>query len=145
MRYEAHSPPYDVKYPTTDFPISGTGTINLFIAGWTVKKFGPRAALMCQTFVPAVRVATQIIGVVAGRREGMLIIQSTQLITMLGGPAGYILIINIIAGEVVEPVRRTAVFGMLQGAIMLGQGLGYLSTSPHLQNYLGIPHALASP
>ena len=37
------------------------------------------------------------------------------------------LVINIIAGEVVEPLRRTAVFGMLQGCIMLGQGVGYLS------------------
>ncbi len=37
------------------------------------------------------------------------------------------LVANIIAGEVVEPLRRTAVFGMLQGSIMLGQGIGYLS------------------
>jgi hypothetical protein len=39
------------------------------------------------------------------------------------------LVVNIIAGEVVEPERRTAVFGQLQGAIMLGQGLGFLSKS----------------
>jgi hypothetical protein len=37
------------------------------------------------------------------------------------------LVANIIAGEVVEPIRRTAVFGMLQGCFMLGQGIGYLS------------------
>lgn len=54
-----------------------------------VKKFGPRTALMAQTFVPAIRVATQILGVVAGKRTGMIIIQSTQLITILGGPVGY--------------------------------------------------------
>lgn len=42
------------------------------------------------------------------------------------------LVVNIIAGEIVEPVRRTAVFGKLQGAIMLGQGLGYLSKTPPL-------------
>ncbi|KAJ6442346.1 Chromosome segregation in meiosis protein 3 [Purpureocillium lavendulum] len=116
----------------TQFSILGMsttlcGTLNLFVAGWVVKKFGPRAALMAQTFVPAVRVATQIIGVVAGKRAGMIIIQCTQLITILGGPAGYILVVNIIAGEVVEPSRRTAVFGMLQGCIMLGQGIGYLT------------------
>ncbi|KAM5372995.1 hypothetical protein ACJZ2D_007206 [Fusarium nematophilum] len=103
------------------------GTLNLFVAGWAVKKVGPRAALLCQIFVPAIRVATQIIGVVAGKQEGMMIIQATQLITILGGPAGYILVVNIIAGEVVEPIRRTAVFGQLQGAIMLGQGIGYLT------------------
>lgn len=37
------------------------------------------------------------------------------------------LVVNIIAGEVVEPERRTATFGKLQGCIMLGQGLGFLS------------------
>ena len=63
--------------------------MNLFISGWTVKKIGPRAALIVQTFVPAIRVLTQIIGVIAGKRAGIIIIQSTQLITMLGGPAGY--------------------------------------------------------
>lgn len=36
------------------------------------------------------------------------------------------LVVNIFASEVVEPARRTLVFGMLQGAIMIGQGLGYL-------------------
>ncbi|KAF4984886.1 hypothetical protein FZEAL_39 [Fusarium zealandicum] len=103
------------------------GTMNLFVTGWMVKKFGPRAALLAQVFIPAIRVATQIIGVMAGKREGMVIIQATQLITILGGPAGYILVVNIIAGEVVPAVRRTAVFGQLQGAIMLGQGIGYLT------------------
>ncbi|KAI5459434.1 major facilitator superfamily domain-containing protein [Mariannaea sp. PMI_226] len=116
----------------TQFSILGMsttlcGTLNLFVAGWTAKKFGPRIALMVQTFVPAIRVATQILGVVAGKRTGMMIIQCTQLITILGGPAGYILVVNIIAGEVTEPVKRTALFGKLQGAIMLGQGIGYLA------------------
>ncbi|KAF5690417.1 major facilitator superfamily transporter [Fusarium circinatum] len=103
------------------------GTLNLFVAGWTSKRFGPRAALLCQILIPAARVVTQILGVVAGGEKGMIIIQATQLITILGGPAGYILVVNVIAGEVVEPIRRTAVFGQLQGAIMLGQAIGYLS------------------
>ncbi|KAL2192505.1 hypothetical protein P885DRAFT_72919 [Corynascus similis CBS 632.67] len=103
------------------------GTINLFVAGWMVKRFGPRAALMVQTFVPAIRVATQVLGVLAGGQAGIIIFQCTQLITIIGGPVGYILIANIIAGELVAPLRRTAVFGMLQGCIMLGQGVGYLT------------------
>ncbi|EFY85356.1 hypothetical protein MAC_08605 [Metarhizium acridum CQMa 102] len=116
----------------TQFSILGMsttfcGTFNLFVTGWFCKRFGPRLALMMQTFFPAVRVLTQILGVIAGKSAGMMIIQATQLITILGGPAGYILAVNIIAGELVEPVRRTAVFGMLQGAIMLGQGIGYLT------------------
>ncbi|RFN48028.1 major facilitator superfamily transporter [Fusarium flagelliforme] len=140
--YDSH-PPYDgpgdrcsrdeiAAGTATQFSILGMsttfcGTMNLFLAGWTAKKFGPRAALLVQIFIPAIRVVTQILGVLTGKREGMLIIQATQLITILGGPAGYILVINIIAGEVVEPIRRTAVFGRLQGAIMLGQGVGYLT------------------
>ncbi|KAK0761904.1 hypothetical protein N5P37_004703 [Trichoderma harzianum] len=103
------------------------GTLNLFIAGWTVKKIGPRAALMIQTFVPALRVLAQILGVIAGKRTGILIIQATQLVTIIGGPAGYILITNIFVSELVEPARRTVVFGKLQGSIMLGQSVGYLA------------------
>jgi hypothetical protein len=66
--------------------------LNLFVAGWTVKQVGPRLALAVQTIVPAIRVATQILGLIAGKRVGMLIIQSTQIITVVGGPAGYMLV-----------------------------------------------------
>ncbi|KAF5560220.1 major facilitator superfamily transporter [Fusarium napiforme] len=140
--YESH-PPYDgpgdrcsrdeiaagtaTQYSILGMSTTFCGTLNLFVAGWTSKKFGPRAALLCQILIPAARVVTQILGVVAGGEKGMIIIQATQLITILGGPAGYILVVNVIAGEVVEPIRRTAVFGQLQGAIMLGQAIGYLS------------------
>ncbi|KAB5575323.1 hypothetical protein GE09DRAFT_591239 [Coniochaeta sp. 2T2.1] len=103
------------------------GTFNLFVAGWMVKKFGPRTALMVQTLVPAVRVLTQILGVMAGGEKGIVIFQVTQVVTVFGGPAGYILLVNVIAGEVVSPARRTAVFGRLQGCIMLGQAIGYLT------------------
>ncbi|KFA77500.1 hypothetical protein S40288_04264 [Stachybotrys chartarum IBT 40288] len=102
------------------------GTMNLFVAGWMVRKFGPRLALIVQTLIPAVRVAIQLLGVMVGKRPGMHIVHCSQLITVLGGPTGYILVINIIAGEVVEPLKRTATFGKLQGCIMLGQSLGYL-------------------
>ena len=65
------------------------GVLNLFIAGWTVKKVGPRSALMLQTFVAAIRVSTQILGVLAGGRAGIIIFQFTQAITIIGGPVGY--------------------------------------------------------
>lgn len=102
------------------------GTLNLFVTGWTVKRWGPRFALIVQTFVPGIRVLAQISGVIAGGKAGINIIQGTQLITILGGPAGYILVVNTIAGELVEPMKRTAVFGQLQGCIMLGQAIAYL-------------------
>lgn len=39
----------------------------------------------------------------------------------------YRLVVNTIAGEVVEPMARTALFGRLQGGIMLGMSLGLWS------------------
>ncbi|KAM3500474.1 hypothetical protein MY10362_006370 [Beauveria mimosiformis] len=151
--YYDHHPPYtghgdrcarnEIAAGTaTQFSILGItttlcGTVNLFVAGWAVKKWGAKTAILFQTFVPAVRVLAQIIGVVAGKTLGMNIIQATQLITIFGGPSGYILVINIIAGEVVSPMRRTAVFGMLQGCFMLGQSLANFSGGL-LGNTLGI-------
>ena len=115
----------------TQFSILGMsttfcGTWNLFVSGHQVKRWGPRAALGIQTFVPALRVLTQIVGVYAGGQTGIWIIQTTQIITILGGPAGYVLVANTIAGEVVPAIQRTALFGQLQGCIMLGVATGYL-------------------
>ncbi|KAL8294812.1 hypothetical protein RB597_008267 [Gaeumannomyces tritici] len=103
------------------------GTINLFVSAWQSKRLGPRAALICQVFVPAIRVAAQIIGIILGGKRGLITIQATQLITVLGGPAGYLVLVNTIASEVVEPMQRTAVFGRLQGCAMLGQAIGFLT------------------
>jgi hypothetical protein len=102
--YDSH-PPYHgsgdrcsrdeiASITATQFSILGMsttfcGTLNLFLAGWIAKRFGPRVALLMQIFIPAIRVVTQILGVLTGKREGMLIIQLTQLITIFGGPAGY--------------------------------------------------------
>lgn len=63
--------------------------MNLFVTGLVVKKYGPRFALLLQIIVPAIRVSTQILGVIAGKSAGIMIIQVTQLITILGGPSGY--------------------------------------------------------
>jgi hypothetical protein len=50
--------------------------------------------------------------------------QSTQLITILGGGAGYLLSVNSYMAEVVEPEERTAAFGVLAGIAMLGVANG---------------------
>lgn len=116
-----------LQYSILGMSTTFCGTLNLLLTGWTVKKLGPRAALMIQTIVPAIRVATQILGVVAGGQAGMLIIQTTQIITIIGGPAGYILVVNIFIGEICEPLRRTALFGTLQGAMMMAQSIALLA------------------
>ncbi|KAI8716795.1 hypothetical protein NCS52_00973900 [Fusarium sp. LHS14.1] len=116
----------------TQFSILGMtttlcGTLNYFVAGWLAKRLGPKSTLLIQTLVPAIRASAQILGVIAGGWPGIIIFQSTQLIAIIGGPAGYVLIVNIMVSEVAEPIRRTRVFGKLQGCIMLGQGVGYLA------------------
>ncbi|OJD38656.1 major facilitator superfamily transporter [Diplodia corticola] len=75
--------------------------------------------------VTLVGTSTTIV-VMVGGMTGIIIIQSTQLICLFGGPAGYMLVLNTFISEVVSPAQRTAVFGKLQGIIMFGTALGYL-------------------
>ena len=60
---------------------------------------------------------------------GIRVIQLTQLITILGGGAGYILCVNTFAAALVEPEERTATFGRLQGIQMLGSAAALSRTS----------------
>lgn len=48
--------------------------MNLFIAGWTVKKIGPRAALIVQTIFSAFRIIPQVIGITIGGKLGFLVV-----------------------------------------------------------------------
>lgn len=77
------------QYSILGMTTTACGTLNLFVAGWLSKKVGPRTALLAQIYIPAIRVVAQILGLVAGKMTGMLIIQCTQLITVFGGPVGY--------------------------------------------------------
>jgi MFS family permease len=103
------------------------GVINLFITGWTIKKLGVKSALIIQVFWPAVRLAVQNVGVQTGGGMGILIIQCSQIITIIGGPAGYLLTLNSYITEVVEHEARTGVLGQLTGCTMFGTSLGYLA------------------
>ncbi|KAI0103898.1 major facilitator superfamily transporter [Nemania sp. FL0031] len=102
------------------------GITNLFVAGWEMRKYGPKKALAIQTFFPAIRVAIQATSLFIGARAGIIIMQLSQLTGIWGGPAGYILILNTIVAEITEPAGRTAMFGRLQGVLMLGVSLGLI-------------------
>jgi MFS family permease len=102
------------------------GVLNLFVTGWLIKKYGPKVALLISVFWPAVRLAIQNIGVMTGSYQGILIIQSSQIITILGGPAGYLLALNSYVIEVIEPSERTGALGKLQGCTFFGTSLAYL-------------------
>jgi hypothetical protein len=103
------------------------GVLNLFVTRWAIKKLGIKSALLISVFCPAVRLAVQNIGVMTGGGEGILIIQSSQIITILGGPAGYLLALNSYVTEVVEPSERTGALGKLQGCSFLGTASAYLA------------------
>jgi hypothetical protein len=114
----------------TDVSILGFTTmffslLNLFYTGWQIKRWGTRTTAIVQTAFPAVRIAIQIVGAGIGGRKGIMIIQASQIINIVGGVAGYLLVLNTVAGEVVAASDRTAIFGKLQGSIMLGTSMGY--------------------
>ncbi|KAJ7876617.1 hypothetical protein B0H13DRAFT_2054976 [Mycena leptocephala] len=102
-----------------------SGTANLLLTTWQIRNWGLRAAIVQQTFWPALRNLTQIYATFVGGRMGISIMQATQLITILGGGAGYMLAANSYIAEIVEPVERTAAFGVVAGMMMLGSALGY--------------------
>ncbi|KAI1845876.1 hypothetical protein JX266_007963 [Neoarthrinium moseri] len=137
-----HAPPYEgVGDRCNEYQIdSGTalqmmilglsnivcGVINLFLTGMYIRRRGPHFALMLNTFFPILRVTMQAIGVGVGFRTGIVLVQVSQVMAIVGGPAGYLLVLNTAIAEVVEPSQRTGAFGKLQGAAMFGTAVGYL-------------------
>ncbi|KAI4592664.1 hypothetical protein KJ359_010566 [Pestalotiopsis sp. 9143b] len=105
---------------------SFSGVLNLFICGYFIKLWGPRWAFVSQTSLLGIRVATQVMGVTMGGRTGIIIFQAFQSIGIVGGPRGFQLVLNTAVSEIVPARERTAVFGRLQGSIMLGTAFGYL-------------------
>lgn len=102
------------------------GLINLLVAGWTIKKFGVKLALIIQVFWPAVRLLFQNFGIMKGSNIGIMIVQSSQIITMIGGPNGYVLCLNTLVADVVDHEARTGALGRLQGAMLFGAAVGFL-------------------
>ncbi|KXT11051.1 hypothetical protein AC579_1977 [Pseudocercospora musae] len=102
------------------------GVLNLFYTGWAIKRFGVKSALLSSVFWPAVRLAVQNVGVQLGGGIGIVIIQCSQMITVVGGPAGYLLALNSFATEIIAPKERTGTLGRLQGCAFFGTALGYL-------------------
>jgi hypothetical protein len=102
------------------------GVLNLFVTNYSIKRFGVKTSLAIQVFWPAVRLLVQNIGVAVGGEAGITIIQCSQIITIIGGPSGYLLSLNSFVAEVVEQRDRTGALGRLQGCTMFGTSFGYL-------------------
>lgn len=103
------------------------GLINLLVTGWTIKRLGVKRALAIQIFWPAVRLLVQNIGVSKGSSLGILIVQTSQIITIVGGPNGYVLALNSFVADVVEHEGRTGALGRLQGCMLYGAAIGFLT------------------
>ncbi|TQN64361.1 Major facilitator-type transporter psiT1 [Colletotrichum shisoi] len=119
---------------------SACGILNLFICGDLIKRWGTRWALISQTALLGIRVSCQIIAVSSGGQRGIDLMQYTQLIGIVGGPRGYMLVLNTAVAEAVERRKHTGVFGRLQGAVMIGTAIGYL-----LGGVLGDVFGISSP
>lgn len=69
------------------------GIVNLFICGALIHRFGTRWAFVSQTGLLAVRVACQIMAVAVGGKNGIILMQATQLVGIVGGPRGYMYVV----------------------------------------------------
>ena len=102
------------------------GIANLFITGWGIKRFGVKASLALQVFWPAGRLAIQNVGVMTGGATGIILVQCSQIATIVGGPQGYLLALNTYVTEVTGHRERTGALGRLQGCNMFGTAVGGL-------------------
>ncbi|RMZ79960.1 hypothetical protein DV738_g3025, partial [Chaetothyriales sp. CBS 135597] len=102
------------------------GIANLFLTSWGIKRFGVRAALALQVFWPAGRLVIQNVGVMVGGSTGIILVQASQVVTIVGGPQGYLLALNTYVTEVTEHGERTGTLGRLQGCTMFGTAVGGL-------------------
>ncbi|EHY60288.1 hypothetical protein HRR83_000050 [Exophiala dermatitidis] len=102
------------------------GLLNLFLTGSLIKRIGVKPTLIIQVFFPALRLLIQNVGVEVWGNTGIAIIQCSQIVSIIGGPSGYLLVLNTFITEVVEHEGRTAALGRLTGAMMFGSALGFL-------------------
>jgi hypothetical protein len=91
------------------------GLVNLLITGWSIKRVGVKNALFVQVLIPGVRLVIQNIGVMVGSNAGIIIMQASQITTVVGGPIGYVLALNSFITDTVEHEERTGALGKLQG------------------------------
>ncbi|ORY54939.1 uncharacterized protein BCR38DRAFT_508754 [Pseudomassariella vexata] len=140
--FYSHNPPFEgpgdrcsrqeinagtaMQFSILGMSTSFSAVLNLFVSGYFIKLWGPRWAFVSQTSLLGLRVSTQILGVTIGGRVGILVFQVCQSIGVVGGPRGYQLVLNTAVSEIVAPKDRTAVFGRLQGSIMMGTAFGFL-------------------
>ncbi|GAA5905506.1 hypothetical protein JCM6882_004771 [Rhodosporidiobolus microsporus] len=91
-----------------------SGILNLITTGWVSKRFGVRQALIWQTAWPVLRVLCQTWAILNGGMPAIRVLQWTQLITIGGGGAGYMLTANTYCAALVAPEELGGVLGTLR-------------------------------
>ncbi|EXJ82432.1 hypothetical protein A1O3_06245 [Capronia epimyces CBS 606.96] len=102
------------------------GLLNLFVTTSLIKRIGVKPTLIIQVFFPAVRLLVQNVGIELWGSVGIIIIQASQVVSIAGGPSGYLLVLNTFITEVVDHEHRTAALGRLTGSMMSGSASGFL-------------------
>ena len=102
------------------------GLLNLFLTSSLIKRIGVKPTLLLQVFFPALRLLVQNVGVEVWGNAGIIVIQCSQIVSIFGGPSGYLLVLNTFITEVVGYEERTAALGRLTGSMMFGSALGFL-------------------
>ena len=102
------------------------GLLNLFLTSSLIKRIGVKPTLLIQVFFPALRLLVQNVGVEVWGNVGIIIIQCSQIVSIFGGPSGYLLVLNTFTTEIVEYEGRTAALGRLTGSMMFGSAFGFL-------------------
>lgn len=102
------------------------GVINLFLTGNLIKRIGLRYTLLIQLLFAAVRLFIQNVAIELGENAGILLFQCSQIVGIIGGPAGYVLVLNNYITEVVDHEARTGALGILQGNMLFGSASGFL-------------------
>lgn len=100
--------------------------INVFVVGWEIQHSGVKMAMFTQTAWAAVRNLTQIYAQYVGAGRGVMIIQITQFLNVLGSGGGYQLAGNAYIAAMASEEDRTGMFGVLSGMSMLGNSVGML-------------------
>ncbi|KAJ7183833.1 major facilitator superfamily domain-containing protein [Mycena filopes] len=116
-----------------------SGSINIVITAWQIRKWGVRAAMVQQSIWPAFRNLCQLYALffTKGGRLGVNLFQASQAFAFLGGSFGYRLVVNSYITEVVAPAERTAAFGVLAGVMMFGMAFGY-TVSGFVYDFFGL-------
>lgn len=102
------------------------GLLNIVLAKGQINRWGLKIALLINIAFPILRSSVQAACVLVGGLPGIILMHASQVLAIIGGSGGGILILNIIISETTTPSgAQTAAIGKLTGSTMFGSAVGY--------------------